>query len=87
MCDMSSDFLSRPIDVSEVWPDLCRGAEERRSGRSDNRDLAGGSAGARAAGAAGHAGLQGAGGGRVDAQHPALLRDLHSRAGVEVAKP
>ena len=35
VADMSSTILSRPIDVSALRPDLCRGPEEHRAGGSD----------------------------------------------------
>ena len=84
VADMSSNILSRPVDVSQVRPDLRRRAEEHRPGRADHRHRA---RRPDRPGAADHAvglRLQAAGRQRLDAQHAADLRDLHRRAGVQV---
>ena len=84
VADMSSNILSRPVDVSPLRPDLRRRAEEHRSGRADDRDRA---RGPDRPGAAVHAvglRLQAAGRQRFDAEYAADLRDLHRRAGVQL---
>ena len=58
VCDMSSNILSRPVDVSQVRPDLRRRAEEHRPGRPDHRHRARRPDRPGAADAAGHARLQ-----------------------------
>ena len=86
VADMSSNILSRPVDVTPLRPDLRRRAEEHRPGRPDDRDRA---RRPDRPGAADHAlglRLQAAGRQRLDAQHAAHLRDLHRRAGVPLAQ-
>ena len=77
------NILSRPVDVSQVRPDLRRRAEEHRPGGPDDRHRA---RRPDRPGAADHAlglRLQAAGRQRLDVQHAADLRDLHRRAGVQ----
>ena len=84
VADMSSNILSRPVDVSQVRPHLRRGTEEHRPGRVDHRHRA---RRPDRAGAADHAvglRLQATGRQRLDAQHAADLCDLHRRPGVQL---
>ncbi len=69
----------------EVRRDLRRRAEEHRTGGPDARHRAQGSARPRAADHAVGVSLEGAGGGRLDAQHAADVRDLYRGTGVRVA--
>ena len=36
IADMSSDILSRPIDISQIWTYLCRRSEESRTFRGND---------------------------------------------------
>ena len=85
VADMSSHILSRVDRRVALRRDLRRRAEEHRAGRADARHRARRPA---RPGAADHAvgvPLEGAGGGRLDAEYAADLRDLHRRARVRVA--
>ena len=86
VADASSHILSRPLDVSKFG--LIYAGAQKNIGPAGltivivRDDLTG-------QGAEGHAlgdGLQAAGGGRLDAQHARDLRDVHRRAGVQVAE-
>src|SRR5207244_8861837 len=70
----------------EVRADLCRRAEERRSGGPHHRHRAAGPAWKRREEHAERDGLQAAGRGGLDAQYAADLLDVHRRAGVQVAE-
>ncbi len=66
----------------QVWSDLCRRAEEHRSGRPGHRHRARRPARACRPAPADHAGLQDSCRQRLDVQHAANLCNLHRRAGV-----
>jgi hypothetical protein len=82
VADMSSHILSRPMDVA-LRPDLRRRAEEHRPGRPRHRHRPRRPAGQGAAHHAERDGLCHDGRARLHAQHPAHLRHLPGRAGVQ----
>ena len=85
VADMSSHILSRVDRRGEVRRDLRRRAEEHGPGGPDAGDRPRRPARPRAADHAVGVPLEGAGRGRLDAQHAADLCDLHRRAGVRMA--
>src|SRR5208282_2557713 len=84
VCDASSDFLSRPMDV-ERHADLCRGAEKCRAGGSDDRHRPRRTAGGRPGRPARDAGLPAARAGALALQHSAGLCDLRGGTGGALA--
>ncbi len=84
VADMSSNIMSQAGGRVEVRADLRRRAEEHRPGRPDHRHRARGPDRQRPAHHAVRLRLQAAGRQRLDVQHPAHVRDLHRRAGVQL---
>ena len=79
ICDSSSDFLCRPVDVKKYGL-IFACAEERRPGRGDDRHHPRRPGGAVAGQPAVAGELQGAGRGQVAAEYPADLRHLYRQA-------
>ena len=85
VADMSSHILSRAARRVEIRRDLRRRAEEHRPRGTHHRHRAQGPPRPRAADHADGVPLEGAGGGRLDGEHAADLRDLHRGPRVRVA--
>ncbi len=86
VADVSSHILSRPIDVSRIRRAVRRRAEEHRHGGRHAGDRARGPARPRAADLPFGVRMEDRGREQLDVQHAAHLRDLHRRAGVQVAE-
>ena len=80
VADMSSDFLSRPVDISQLRRAVRRRAEERRPGRRHGRDRARRPARARPGRSADDARLPHVRRERLAVQHAAGVRDLRPDA-------
>ncbi len=81
VADMSSDIASRPVDVSEVWADLCRGAEESGAERRDGGDRKERPGGARGQKLADAAAIPHTYQGEVAVPHAAYVCGVHPEPG------